>query len=208
MGSSSSGNHGGKNCTDDYRALDVRRLAGEGLLTPGHSFGWNWMRNGEKVASIQIWPVEADRVRLNYRHKPSSGEWQDMDYPVRLAHTPCNLGGDRAWWRCPAAGCGRRVAVLYLGRAGIFACRHCYRLGYRSQRETPDDRAARRANKVRARLGWDAGILNFNGGKPKGMHWSTYERQTASHALYVNQALAGISAKLGLVMGRHDRINL
>ena len=34
---------------------------------------------------------------------------------------------------CPAAGCGRRVAILY--RGGIFACRHCYRLAYASSRE-------------------------------------------------------------------------
>lgn len=208
MGGYNSGNHGGKNCTDDLRALDVRRLKRDGLLKPGYSFGWNWTRNGEKVASIQIWPGEADRVRLNYRHKPNGGEWQDMDYAVRLTHTPCNLGGDRAWWLCPAAGCWRRVAVLYLGSSGIFACRHCYRLGYRSQRETPDDRAARRANKVRARLGWDAGILNFNGGKPKGMHWTTFIRLQARHDAHANQSLAGMSAKLALIMDRLGGINI
>ena len=30
----------------------------------------------------------------------------------------------------------------------------------------------RRADNIRKRLGWEAGILNENGGKPKGMRWA------------------------------------
>ena len=71
---------------------------------------------------------------------------------------------------CPAAGCGRRVAILYGG--GIFACRHCHQLAYFSSREDAGDRAARRrAERLRARLGWEPGILNGEGGKPKWMRW-------------------------------------
>jgi hypothetical protein len=36
--------------------------------------------------------------------------------------------------------------------------------------------ASTRADKLRKRLGWEAGILNGDGGKPKGMHWKTYQR--------------------------------
>jgi hypothetical protein len=71
--------------------------------------------------------------------------------------TPCNLGGWRAWFICPAVGCGRRVAILYGG--GIFACRHCYRLADASSREDAGGRATRRADRLRARLGWHPGIL-------------------------------------------------
>ena len=92
----------GKDTTSDYRALDVRRLQRDGLLTPGRSFGWNWTRDGETVASIQI-RAETDRVILNYRHKSGGSDWQPMDYPVRLAWTDCTLGGRRAWLICPAA---------------------------------------------------------------------------------------------------------
>ena len=35
MGSSSSGNHGGKRITSDMRALDVRKVQREGALEPG-----------------------------------------------------------------------------------------------------------------------------------------------------------------------------
>jgi hypothetical protein len=170
----------------------VRWLQRNGLLTPGRSFGWNWTLDGETVASIQV-QAESDRVMLNYRRS----DWQPMDYPVRLAWTDCTLGGRRVWLLCPARGCGRRVALLYIGGSAIFACRHCYKLAYASQRETGDDRAARRANRIRDRLGWEAGILNGEGGIPKGMHWRTFERLQAEHNVFVNASLAGMMRKFG-----------
>jgi len=204
MGGFNSGRHGGKTCTADKLALDVRRLQRDGFLRSGLSFGWHWTLRGEKVGNIDI-RTDADRVSLNYRQRTNGGEWVDMNYPVRLAWTPCNYGGQRAWWLCPAVGCGRRVAVLYGG--AVFACRHCHRLAYRSQREAPDDRATRRADKLRDRLGWEAGILNGEGWKPKGMHWRTYGRMKASHDAHVMQALAGMAAKLGLSMQRLNGVN-
>jgi hypothetical protein len=114
------------------------------------------------------------------------GVWQS----VKCTWTPCNFGGRRAWFVCPAMGCGRRVAILYGG--SIFACRHCYRLAYPSQRETDVDRAMRRADAIRRRLGWEPGILNGDGGKPKGMHWRTFERMKAEHDALVVEALADL----------------
>lgn len=199
MGSSSSGNRGGKRTTSDMRALDVRKVQREGLLRPGHSFGWSWTRRGETIASINL-KVEADRVTLDYRNRPNGGEWQAMNYPVRLSWTPCTYGGQRAWWLCPAVGCGRRVAVLYGG--SVFACRHCQRLAYKSQRETPDDRAYRRANNLRARLGWVPGVIHGPGSKPKGMHWKTFQRLQAIHDASAMQALGGMSAKMDKTVAR------
>ena len=191
MGGSGSGRgyQGGKATTSDMRTLDVRRLQRDGLLQPGRAFGWQWTGNGEEVASIQI-STEVDRVMLGYHSRNNGGEWQPMEYPVYLDWTPCHLGGRRAWFRCPATGCGRRVAILYGGT--IFACRHCYRLVYASQREAEDDRARRRAEKIRRRLGWPAGIANPSGGKPKGMHWRTFERLTAVHDACAEASLAGV----------------
>jgi hypothetical protein len=190
-----------KDTTNDYRALDVRRLQREGLLAPGRAFGWNWLRNNETVASIQV-RTEADRIILSYRHRSGEGEWKSEEYPVWLDWTPCTYGGRRAWFICPARGCGKRAAVLYGG--GIFACRHCYRLAYLSQRESADDRAARRADRIRARLGWELGILNGSGWKPKGMHWKTFERLKAEHDALVEIALAGMARRLGLLQARLD----
>lgn len=206
MGGMGSGRRyqGSKDTTSDMRALDVRRLQRDGLLTPGRAFGWNWSRNGETIASIQM-RTEAERVILNYRSRSNGDEWKAMEYPVRLEWTACNLGGKRAWFLCPAQGCGRRVAILYGG--SVFACRHCHNLNYQCQRETDDDRAARRADKIRARLQWDAGILNGNGWKPKGMHWRTFERLRAGHDAFVSASLAGMAKRLGLIEDRLEAMN-
>ena len=206
MGGMGSGRRyqGGKSTTSDMRALDVRRLQRDGLLTPGRAFGWNWSRNGETIASIQM-RTEEDRVILNYRSRSNGDEWKAMEYPVRLEWTDCTLGGQRAWFLCPAQGCGRRVAILYGG--SVFACRHCHKLNYQCQRETNDDRAARRADKIRERLKWDAGILNGNGRKPKGMHWRTFERLRAEHDAFVSASLAGMAKRLGLFENRLEAMN-
>jgi hypothetical protein len=186
---------GAKDTIDDYRSIDVRRWKRDGLLIPGRAFGWQWSRDSEVVASIRV-RTEHNRVILNYRHRSGDEDWKDESYPVYLDWTACHLGGERPWFRCPARGCGRRVAILYGG--GIFACRHCYQLAYPSQRETLDDRGARKANRIRDKLGWEPGILNGNGRKPKRMHWNTFDRLTAQHDAYVRTSLAVMAARLDL----------
>lgn len=198
MGGPGSGNrwrYSAKSTTDDYRALDVRRWAREGVLRPGYWGGWQWTRNGETVASIQM-RAEQDCVILIYRHRGGDAEWKDEHYAVRIARTQCNLGGSRAWFICPAIGCGRRVAILYGG--GIFACRHCHQLAYASSREDAGGRATRRADRLRARLGWEPGILNGEGDKPKWMRWRTFERLSAEHDHFVGESLAEMALRCGI----------
>ncbi|MFZ2105413.1 MAG: hypothetical protein WAV18_08515 [Roseiarcus sp.] len=198
MGGPGSGNRsrfGAKSTTEDYRTLDVRRCAREGILRPGYRGGWQWRRDGALVAWIQM-QVEHDRVILTYRHRSGGGIWKDEEYPVRFERTPCNLGGSRHWFICPVVGCGRRVAILYGGR--IFACRRCHQLAYASSREDAGDRSTRRADRLRARLGWEPGILNGEGGKPKWMRWRTFERLAAEHDVFVRQSLATMAVRFGI----------
>lgn len=185
----------GKDVTTDYLALDVRRLQRDGLLMAGLSFNWQWSRNGEPIGNINI-RTESDRVFLNYKTRSNGGDWEPKDYPVSIDYTDCRFGGQRTWFRCPAIGCNRRVAILYGG--SIFACRHCHQLVYQSQREHVGDRATRRADKLRDRLGWEPGILNGNGGKPKRMRWSTFERLHAQHDAYVDQSMMDAVRRFGL----------
>lgn len=194
----------GKNCTADMRTLDVRQMQRDGLLKPGQSFSWSWSRHGVTTATINVL-AQSDSVTLNYRQRDQGGEWQEMHYPVRLTWTGCNYGGQRAWWHCPAVGCGRRVALLFGG--AVFACRHCQRLAYKSQNETPGDRAFRRANNLRDQLGWVKGVIHGAGDKPKGMHWQTYWRMRASHDVHVMQALGGSLARMDKTVARLHRIN-
>jgi hypothetical protein len=107
------------------------------------------------------------------------GEWEDVKESIRIIRLPCRFGGSRAYFVCPGVingiACGRRVAKLH-GPGQYFLCRHCYRLAHASQSETGWDRALRRANKIRQRLGGDPGMAAPFPKRPKGMWQRTYER--------------------------------
>ena len=199
MGGRNSGRRTGKRTTDLMHDLDIRKIQRSGLLVPNRTFGWQWTRRGKVISSITLrtgWDAPLTKVTLDYRTRPVGEEWKDMSYPVYLSWTECNFGGQRVWWICPAQACGRRVAVLYAG--SLYACRQCQKLAYRTQREQPSDLAASRAEKIRKRLGWTAGILSGNGGKPKGMHWSTYWRLQSLHTLHAGKSVAAMRAKFGI----------
>ncbi len=194
MGGYGSGRQFWANCTNDYLSIDARQLQRDGLVIAGLSFNSTWSRSGKEIGNMGV-RTENGQVILSYSLQKNGVESQRLDYPVKLQTTSCHYGGMRYWFTCPAVGCGKRVAKLYLGDK-YFACRHCYRLAYSCQRETTDDRATRRADKIRDKLDWRPGILNGNGWKPKGMHWKTYQRLITEHDNYVNQSLMGIMAKL------------
>ena len=149
MGGFNSGRQGGKRTTNKMTGLDIRKVHRAGGLEPGVS-----------------------EVTLHYRITGPFGEGRDYSYPVRIEWTPCNYGGQRAWWACPD--CGRRVAVLWSGSR--YACRNCHDLAYKSTRTAPGSECYARASKIRARLGWGGGVASPQGNKPKGMHWATYSR--------------------------------
>jgi hypothetical protein len=89
------------------------------------------------------------------------------------------------------------VAILYGG--AIFACRHCHRLAYPSQREAPHERATRRVDKIWARLGWKPDSPDDPGWrKPKGMHQRTYERLSAEVEEWTALSLAGMKRRFGV----------
>lgn len=182
-----------KSTTDDFRCLDVRRWAREGLLNEGRHFGWSWSIGGETVASIQA-GSHLGFVQLMYKARHSGGDWRDMSYRVELDYQRCNFGGWRVWFRCPAKGCGARVAKLYGGE--VFACRKCHDLTYPSQKEVGYQRAFRRADKIRERLGWETGFDSLTGEKPKGMHWTTFDRLTSELAYAERIAYAGIATHM------------
>lgn len=178
MGGWGSGRKNHHRTTVDMLSLDVRWLQRNGLLQSGLPKTLTWSRNGQKTGSIQI-QSDGFSVRLIYQTRPNSGEAQEIDYPVRLTWTQCAFGGERSWFCCPARECGRRVAILYGG--SVFACRHCHKLVYESQRERFPDRHALKADRVRKKLGWEPGAFSQRAGRPKGMHWKTFNRLQAEH---------------------------
>ncbi len=60
------------------------------------------------------------QIRLIYKRRVPGEDWEHMDYPVTLLSQPCNFGGQRQWFACPARGCGRRVALLYAAAEEYF----------------------------------------------------------------------------------------
>src|SRR5215471_8520223 len=152
----------------NWRGCDVA-FARAGCLHPGYRGGWEWRQGSDRVAWITLWQ-DNDRLILSYRVSRNGGKWRDVEQPTQIVWMPCHLGGQRPYFLCPGivngVVCNRRVTKLY-GAGDYFLCRHCYRLAYASQRENGSDRAFRRANKVRARLGGDASMASSFPGASK-----------------------------------------
>jgi len=147
--------------------IDVRQWASRGLLVPDQFFGWHWSRDGEEIASIGIQVNSPDSLTLKYTHTPDGeASRQSISEAIPLVYTPCHYGGRRIWFSCPH--CRRRVAKLYLLR-GHWYCRKSLTVAYSSQSLDVIQRMHRCIGKLESKLG-------ENGEKPKGMHWSTYNR--------------------------------
>jgi hypothetical protein len=169
----------GAGTVEGARSLDVMKLARAGYLTGPQHGGWQWTYCDETRAVISI-TGGRDAVALDYRVRSGGGDWKSVDQRVPILWTACRLGGERPWFLCDVHAngtyCGRQVAKLY-GAGRLFACRHCYRLGYRVQRGDPMDRAHQHLGRLHRKLGAD-----FDGPdlppppKPKWMRWETYSR--------------------------------
>jgi len=119
----------------------------ERRLAYGQSFTLQLTRRGRVVDSIGVIP-ERDEIVFSFTQQPTEmSPWDDWTLSILLEWTPCNDGGLRPWSLCPAEGCGRRAAIVYLG--SILACRECCGLGYATQ-QVP---GYYRAQAIRGRLG-------------------------------------------------------
>jgi hypothetical protein len=182
MGGYGSGRSGGRPTVQGSLTLDLRRLFKMGLLKPGaQTFGelrWTWGGAGRKTASMWCQSdlgKDSGYVRLYWNSaNPRTGETCQCENRVALTTKPQPFGGRRWFFICPRT--GRPAMKLHLpSGASTFACRKAYRLGYRSQRETPHNRSFSRAFALREKIGGTGGSGAYIG-KPKGMHWRTFER--------------------------------
>jgi hypothetical protein len=190
-----------KRSTDNMHRLDIRKIARAGLLIPGNNSGWSWASGGRRTANISIIAGEG-HVTLDYRSRNSVDTWLAMNYRVAVTWTPCNFGGERPWWVCPS--CAKRVGVLWGGQK--YLCRHCHQINYESTRTTESNKPFDRAGKIRKRLGWVPGIAHGPGDKPKGMHWTTLERELNKHNQHCMAAAHGTDRLLKRITGMADGI--
>jgi hypothetical protein len=143
-----------KPVAESYQRLEIHQFKGQGVK----------LREG--MAFTAIW-----------EYKTPQGEAERVSQHIFYEWTPCHYGGKRPWFVCP---CGRRAAVLYLmGRH--LRCRVCGGLTYASCNESPFDRAIRREQKVRMRLGGEPNSSLPFPPRPKFMRHTTYFRLFLAH---------------------------
>jgi hypothetical protein len=183
MGGTGSGNHGGRPTIESALKLDLHHLIRNGSFRPSAtvtgSLTWTDTSSGQQRASIGYEAHMGDEhgwVRLRYTTTNHwSSEKTQHDYRIELTTTPQPFGGRRWWWVCPRR--GDLVSNLYKPSGStIFASRKAHRLAYRSQRQSPYDRAISQAFKRRQHLGADGGIGDPID-KPHGMRWATFDRK-------------------------------
>jgi hypothetical protein len=190
MGGRGSGGHNSKGKLRDVQCarLDVHELAREGQLKLG-SLGLLFGTIRFEVAG----GPDAQRLILEFPVRSARGEPLD---PVRQAITcywrEAHYGGRYLVFLCSE--CHRSARVLYARyehdhhRIWFFSCRKCTGTAYQSTMGHRWDRSARAIEKLRARLGWQAGGTVPI--KPRGMHEKTYQRildELAYHEAVRNQ---------------------
>lgn len=120
----------------------------------------------------QLRQVNAKSIEVDYTHKS-----KPYRYSIQLTKTSCHYGSYRYWWLCPK--CSQRVSVLYC--AGLYVCRTCIGANYGSQLQQPIDRLFSRIADIRARLGWQQGVIHGLGARPRYMHSKTFDRLVSEH---------------------------
>src|SRR5688572_6439361 len=118
MGGPNSGRWDGRLRCESARSIDVREWQRRGDL---ENVGGGFVQLG-RVGGVWVNVQEQDLL-LSFTMR-SGEQRQEL---VELARTPCNYGGSRVWFVCPA--CSHRAAKLYQ-RQDRFACRRCQGLRY------------------------------------------------------------------------------
>jgi hypothetical protein len=207
MGGVGSGRWGGRPTVGSGLSLDINKLLRDGSITRNATTTGTlaWSRYGEQVASIGYQAVlgpERGHIRLSWTRTDHSGQKKPLQQWIELESKRQPLGGRRWWLICPRR--GHFVSKLYMpGGTAEFASQRAYRLAYRSQRESPRDRAISRAWKARERLTAIGGIGDPCL-RPKGMRYKTYDRLMlrVDHAdavvdHFTGQIVANLMAKTG-----------
>lgn len=176
----------------DCCQIDIREMKRKWMLELLHFDGaFQWHLAGFAC------PVSVTLARNGITIGQRDRQNNYIEYFVPMVSTDCHMNGSRPWFSCPE--CGRRAAILYSKAAGKFACRKCQRLAYPSQSKSVGVRAHRAANNIRRQLGWKVGTANPEGDKPKGMHWSTFEKLHTRYAKAARAAWMDTARSLGMI---------
>lgn len=200
---------GGRTTTESCLSLDVNQLNTAGVFSPNWSGGWHWLRGTERIASISM-RGGRDLITLSYRWRANDADWQAVEEPISILWKDCRYGGQRPYFVCPGVlngvVCARYVVKLYCAGRYYF-CQHCYRLTYASRKEDRFDRALRKANKVRRRLGGEPGMSSIWPTRPRGMWHRTYSRLSKSATEAENAADEHLALLAARFLNFNDKSN-
>ena len=175
MGGTGSGRWGGRPTVEQAKALPITGLMGRrtGAERQGWRGTWEWRSGYTNEITMRLaWLTFIDGnsgwVELEHAAARRGEVPQVVRYRIPITGVRQPFGGLRWFFVCPTG--GGLVTKLYLPLGGLrFASREAYRLGYRSQRESPRDRASSRYWKARQAL------MSEDETKRKFMHWRTFD---------------------------------
>lgn len=162
------------------------------------------VRVGDRASATMTWS-NGNQVGLVYNPEGMclsfASNGQSYSQQVNVAYTPCNYGGQgRPWLLC---GCGRRTNKLFLAGGMRFVCRICTGKKYQSQSLAPEDRQAKKIQRLQKKLDekGEHEIWDFPS-RPKGMHTSTYRRIRGELAQVMEQREGVLDVRLASVLRR------
>lgn len=172
--------------------LDIRKITRKCLLVPGSGVSWQWLVNDRQMAGISI-RVDWRCMVLSYCMN-STGEVVEQRVQTQKYHLATWAGSASGlpahcavnMWRCSTRRADTSPAASLAGWAT-------------PQKEGAGDRASSKADKLRKRLGWQAGILHDGGGVPKGIHWTSYQVLKSQHDVLAQVSFHDIGRKLSFL---------
>jgi len=189
--------YGRRATVEESLSIDIMCLQRGGRLVPG-SWGRLCWSDGDEQTVVIGTRAEDGAIVLVYQYRVDDGPWKTIEDRLEISWVRCHVGGRRPYFVCPGMGkrCGRRAVRLYLGDC-YFRCRTCQDLGYSSQLETPHERALRRANGIRVKLGGEPGMTAPFPSRKKHMHRRTYGRLCVEALAAEEQARKLLFERLG-----------
>lgn len=118
IGSENIWRYGTRDTCEASLRIDIRYMRIKGLLTPGRQGTLSWSRGGETTSWIKYKCHEAT-LELDYRTRPSGGDWTPVNEHISIEQAAQPFGGVRRYFRCPH--CYRRCLVLYGGHISAAA---------------------------------------------------------------------------------------
>ncbi len=138
--------------TDSLPGLVIPELIKKYKANPIDTFLFNNIRLRVFEEDIFIESLEGEKMAID---------------TIKVVSMPCNYGGARYFGCCPA--CKRQVRTLYLWKT-LFACRHCFKLGYATQNCTLSFRLYLQMETAKEKL------IDGEWKKPKWMRKNTFAR--------------------------------